>query len=203
MDWDGTLACSLSLKDILYSKYDFNIKKFKTKKLSLNERGEYGRFFIFLRPYVIHFLDQVSKEYTLYLWSYAVRNYITQCLRVLNVAYYFEDRIICANAEKMAPKDLLLITKTDLRSIIIIDDRNEIFSILNPYNSINVVSWHPAQENDSIFLDMFSVIKMKFDFLANFPEDLVEIRQNILKMYKGNFLKNFYHNLAKHFSNFN
>jgi hypothetical protein len=182
LDWDGTLAYShqpTSLND------DKLPGRSPTAVLGIDRNGLPGTTHLFLRPHSGKLLAQLAQRYDLVLWSYGVTDYIAQCLQATGLGERFE-RIITRELMPVPIKDLAAL-QPDLTKIVIVDDSNDSFGLLNPVNCIDVPSWDPTIGDDRVLPAVVKLVELHFGrVLRHYSnEKLHELRQQVLVRLSG------------------
>lgn len=174
IDWDHTLAHS---RPALPGS---EIASASVYRLSISKDGYQGPTNLYLRPYAEEFLQAAGAAgYRLALWSYGVSEYIAQCLSKTGLSDYFSEVRTRGETPHMPTplKDLFLVEE-DLTRIAIVDDSNEMFGQLNPYNCIDSPAWEASHSQDRHLSAMLPVVDFHFSYiLSQFSaEDLRKLR---------------------------
>ena len=139
IDWDETLAFAGQVgpeaeeHPLQNSDLVGHIRK-PEGVLTLDRNGVPKKMHLYIRPHVRKFLRKVSKQYQLILWSFGVKEYISQSLKASKLHSFFQGIIARENLRGILIKDLASIEQ-DLTRIAIIDDSSDMFGILNPYTA--------------------------------------------------------------------
>jgi hypothetical protein len=122
----------------------------------------------------------MSSKYRLVLWSYGDSGYIAQCLSLTRFKPYF--RGIISRQNMVAPVKDLYALDPDLTNIAVVDDSNNPFGMLNPYNCIDIPSWSAGNVSDTILNVMPSLVDFHFnEVLAKRNiDDLLSLRMYII-----------------------
>jgi TFIIF-interacting CTD phosphatase-like protein len=157
-------------------------------ELSMSRDGVKGDYGLILRPGVKHLLTVLRQKYQVVLWSFGVGSYINECLQKTGLANIFSQSLVITR-EKMDSmntdlKDLYLLSKlSPLNEIVIADDSNEMFGILNPFNCIDVPTYNYLDSSDNLLEILPYIIDFHFmNILSKTTEEqLVSLRQGIIR----------------------
>ena len=181
LDWDGTLGYSslLNKKEDDVSSLDI-ISTF-VKIISLDRNGIKGKTALFLRPNAESFLRRMAQKYNLILWSFGTKDYIEECMDVTGLGVFFQ-KIIFREMMRHQMKDLFHLN-IPMNRVVIVDDSNDAFGVLNPVNCIDIPSWSPYFEDDSILNIMDVLVNYHFkNIMAQYDKhDLEKKRIEIIR----------------------
>lgn len=188
LDWDGTLATSFSMLVVERQRRQFPKNLGEPIELSISRDGAKGDYGLILRPGVKRLLKTLKEKYQVVLWSFGVDRYISECLRKTGLENSFSQHLIITR-EKMDRmntdvKDLYLLSKlSPLNEIVIADDSNEMFGILNPFNCIDVPTYNYLDSSDHLLEILPFIIDFHFmNVLSRTTEEqLVTLRQGIVR----------------------
>lgn len=188
LDWDGTLAVSLLMSAVETRRRRYPKELGEPIELSMSRDGVKGDYGLILRPGVKHLLTVLRQKYQVVLWSFGVGSYINECLQKTGLANIFSQSLVITR-EKMDSmntdlKDLYLLSKlSPLNEIVIADDSNEMFGILNPFNCIDVPTYNYLDSSDNLLEILPYIIDFHFmNILSKTTEEqLVSLRQGIIR----------------------
>jgi hypothetical protein len=186
LDWDGTLAVSVPAGYFPTSNSKREHKLFRQYPLTIDRNGMLGKQELYLRPGIQEFLSGLRPRYQLILWSFGVAEYLRQCMEQTHLHKYFHqiiDRETMMNAG-MEIKDLYRL-RGSLEQIVIVDDSNDMFGMLNPFNDIDIPTWH-LDYDDQILKWFPKVIDFHFDYILNeiSNTELLQVRLNLIEKFQ-------------------
>lgn len=186
LDWDGTLAVSVPAGYVPMSSPKRDHKLFKQFPLTIDRNGMPGRHELYLRPGVREFLGGLKSRYHLILWSFGVHEYIRQCMEQTHLRKYFHqiiDRETMMNA-RMEIKDIYRL-KAPMNQMVIVDDSNDMFGLLNPFNCIDIPTWN-LDKNDHVLKWFPKAVDFHFDYILKEITDaeLLQTRMNLIEKFQ-------------------
>jgi TFIIF-interacting CTD phosphatase-like protein len=192
LDWDGTLASVIPDGIITRPVHAARAMEINLVSIPLNQDGKPGRFLLILRPHLYELILTLSASYNLVLWTFAVPEYINNCLQSTGLHKLFHGANVITRADMFAwktkYKDIFLLKERlgiRMKDTIIVDDSHFDFGILNPYNSLDIPSWTPDMRQDKCLKALPTLIDERFVLLDRMDEDeLLRRREEILSSLK-------------------
>jgi len=157
LDLDETLVHSTVYRPALHRRF---------RGITISSHGQVHTFYVFKRPYVEHFLEQVQKYYDLYIFTASIQSYADPVIDTIFPKKYFVGRIYreaCVLTQGNYVKDLTLLGGTDLSNTILVDNspvsysRNEDNAV--PISNFMGSSFDNALLNLVPFLEALAFVK--------------------------------------------
>ncbi|KAF8075513.1 hypothetical protein N665_1089s0007 [Sinapis alba] len=143
LDLDETLVHS-SMEPPVRVNVDFMVR--------LKIQGVVIPMFVVKRPGVTEFLDRISKNYRVAVFTAGLPEYASQVLDKLDKNRVISQRLYrdsCTDMNGRYAKDLSLVVKTDLRSVLLVDD-NPLSYSLQPYNGVHIKPFVDDMEDQEL-----------------------------------------------------
>jgi TFIIF-interacting CTD phosphatase-like protein len=189
LDWDGTLAASIPEGIITRPVHAARALDINLVSLNVDPDGKPVKRLLILRPYFFELILTLSAQYNLAVWSFAVSAYIRRCIEATGLNAIIKESNLIAREDMLAVdtnyKDIYLFkTRLGIRmhEVVIVDDSNGKFGLLNPINCVDVPSWNPDMRADNCLRALPEMIEQRFKVLARHGEDsLVQRRADIMR----------------------
>lgn len=194
LDLDETLIhCNADSKEVSDAKIPIKVKDNSIVEVGIN-----------FRPFVNEFLENMSKEYEIVIFTASHPCYANKVLDILDSNNQFISyrvfRNHCVHTESgISIKDLRIFANRKIENIILVD--NALYSYaLQPYNGIPIVPFYSDKKDAELsklaeFLkeikdvdNIRSVIKTVFrvDLFKKFASRVDILSRKLLSLYKGN-----------------
>ena len=127
--------------------------------LNINIDGRKHTIYVLKRPYVDHFLKEISKFFDIFIFTASISQYASPLLDKLDKEKIFNGRLFrqhCIYNSGLYLKDLKQIGK-DLKDVIIIDNNPASYA-LNQENGIPILTWYDNL-NDNELIKLIPLLK--------------------------------------------
>lgn len=143
LDWDGTLACSFHHSDLLAATLELGLAPpiESDAMVDTDMNGLRVKTAVVLRPGAVDVIGALSEDYDVVIWSFGVEDYVRPALDQIGVTGLLTETVTRDEAaDGLVPKDLYA-RFGNLENVVIVDDMNDVFGVLNPDNAIRIRRW--------------------------------------------------------------
>jgi len=151
--------------------------------------GSCCQVFVKRRPYLDLFLEKMSQEFNLIIFTASHMQYAEAAINLIDQSSYISQKLFRESCERVNKnqwiKDLRKINQ-DLSRIIFIDNE-EIAASLQPENLMYIKPWYDSETDDELLKYMEVLLKFAEEWKAS-EEEKKDIRNFISKQSKGKML---------------
>lgn len=147
LDLDETLVHSIVTTDV---KKINNLKNMNN--LLLHYLTDENHIFVFYRPHMLYFLQEMSKYFNIYIFTNGIQSYADIIVTMINTitSYTYISRWYSRTGEYPFYKYISIIDHVDISDVLIIDDNNEIWK--DDYkNVIKIKQFYGPEDVNYIF----------------------------------------------------
>ena len=138
---------------------------------------------VVLRPGAVDMIGTLSEDYEVAIWSFGVEDYVRPAADQIGITGLLKQIVTRdESAEGLVPKDLYA-KFGNLEHIVIVDDMNHAFGILNPDNAVDIVTWNafaPLAFDDAELYEVPERTRQRFELLKGRNEELIGKRREII-----------------------
>ena len=191
LDWDGTLACSFHHRDLLAATSELRLTTAiePDAMVDTDMNGLPVSTAVVLRPGARDMIGTLSDDYNVVIWSFGVDDYVRPAVDQIGVTGLLKQIVTREeSADGLVPKDLYA-RFGNLEHVVIVDDMNHVFGVLNPDNAVHIRTWNalaPLAFEDAELHKVPELAQRRFEFLKGRNEELIRKRQGIIsRMQRG------------------